>query len=73
MCWNDIEDLVRSLEEFFSDKDIPEYNLDYLQEINGTYQLCEFKDHGSTVIYYYLKQMMQHCLKFSYKNNIYFN
>ncbi|MDC0864870.1 Fe-S cluster assembly protein IscX [Rickettsiaceae bacterium] len=43
MHWSDTQEIVTSLEETYSDEEIPEYDLSYLKEM--ILNLSDFDDH----------------------------
>jgi len=43
MHWSDTQEIVTSLEEIYSDEEIPEYDLSYLKEM--ILNLSDFDDH----------------------------
>jgi FeS assembly protein IscX len=61
MHWRDIEEIAESLEETYSDEEIPERNLPYLKEM--VLSLSEFEDHEVEVEDDRLKQIMEYWLE----------
>lgn len=57
MHWSDIEEIVESLEETYSDEEIPEYNLPYLSEM--VLSLHDFDDHEVEASDIILKQIIE--------------
>jgi FeS assembly protein IscX len=58
MHWSDIEKIATELEESYSEEEIPEYNLPYLEEM--VLSLSTFEDHEVEVEEAVLKQIIEH-------------
>jgi len=58
MHWSDIEKIATELEEAYSEEEIPEYNLPYLEEM--VLSLPTFEDHEVEVEEAVLKQIIEH-------------
>ena len=58
MHWSDIEKIAIELEEAYSEEEIPEYNLSYLEEM--VLSLPTFEDHEVEVEEAVLKQIIEH-------------
>ncbi|GAB4164156.1 MAG: hypothetical protein Tsb006_3680 [Rickettsiaceae bacterium] len=58
MHWSDIEKIAIELEEYYSEEEIPEYNLPYLEEM--VLSLPDFEDHEVEVETSTLKQILEY-------------
>jgi len=58
MHWSDIEKIATELEEAYSEEEIPEYNLPYLEEM--VLSLSTFEDYEVEVEEAVLKQIIEH-------------
>lgn len=57
MHWNDIEEISSALEEAYSEEEIPEYSLEYLEEM--VLSLQEFEDQEVEVSKDILEQILE--------------
>ena len=58
MHWSDIEKIAMELEEAYSEEEIPEYNLPYLEEM--VLSLSTFEDHEVEVKETTLKKIIEY-------------
>ena len=60
MHWSDIEDIAESLEEYYSEEEVPEHNLYDLKEM--VLSLSDFEDHEVEVEDFTLKIILEQWL-----------
>lgn len=60
MRWKDAEEISNSLEDHFSEEEIPENNLAYLEEM--VISLSDFEDHDIEPSEYDLKRILEYWL-----------
>mgnify|MGYP001796368753 CR=1 FL=1 len=58
MRWNDINQIVESLEDIYANEDIPEDDLKYLHEM--ILSIPEFEDHDREVSDDHLENIIEH-------------